>query len=52
LKSTKICWSVPETWLPTETVVTALMFPVAVIASTISPFSTFDVDIGKRRFSS
>ena len=43
LKSTKICWIVPETWLPTETVETALMVPVAVMASTISPFSTFAV---------
>ena len=46
LKSTKICWIVPETWLPTDTVVTALMFPVAVMASTISPFSTFAVRYG------
>src|SRR4030065_12153 len=40
LKSTKIFRIVPETWLPTWTVVTALRLPVAEMDCGISPFST------------
>ena len=34
---------VPEIWLPTETVMTALIVPVAVIVSTIAPRSSLPV---------
>jgi len=37
LKSTKISLIVPETWVPTSTVVTALTVPDAVTVEVISP---------------
>jgi hypothetical protein len=41
LKSTKSFAMIPETWLPTLTVVTAESVPVAVTVATTSPRSSF-----------
>ena len=43
LKSTKSSLTVPETWVPTRTVVTALTVPVAVTVARRSPRVTFSV---------
>jgi hypothetical protein len=43
LKSAGRLWSVPETWDPTWTVVTAWRVPVAPTTSTMSPRSTVAV---------
>ena len=43
LKSAYISWTMPETWVPTVTVVTACSVPVAPTPSTMSPREVFRV---------